>query len=485
MSQYPGFIGPSNQAQSPLADCERTVNWFFEPNDAQSGLPALYPTPGASSWVTVADTGTRGLFTMNARTIGVIGSGVYGLSSAHVATRYGDVIEDDHRAPITMNGITGSQAAIASGGNVYVLNLSTNILTAPVLTGGITQIGMLDGYGVALVPTTGRMQVSALNDFTTWDPTQFAFRSSAPDNWQAMVVNAPDIWLIGEQTGDVWFDAGTSPFPFAPRPGATFKYGIAATDSLAVAGDSVLWLSRNADGAGIVVRARGYVPQPIGSYAVDHAIARYQQTSTIADAEAVVYQRDGHTFYILKFPTANATWAYDLRTGLWHERGQWNAPANRFDAWHARAITYAFGQHLIGERATSTISRLDDAVGTEADGSPMRRVRIPPALRASDGGRIYVDRFELGLEPGLGTISGQGVDPVALLRISKDYAKTFGAETSRSLGRMGQSAKRIVWNSLGSSTGCWVPEVVVSDPMPARIVSASVQARGLSRQAAA
>lgn len=475
--QYPGFVGPSNQSQSPLADVERLVNLYVEPNDAGSGRPALYSTPGASAFCAVGDVGTRALFTMNARTFGAIGGGAYELFGTHLSTRYGSMVQDSNPAQIMVNGVAGNQALFASGGNAYLLTLNTSTWVGSVLTGAAMQIGMLDGYFLAFA--NAKLRVSGLNDGTTWDPTQFALRSSAPDNWLAMTVNAPDIWLIGEQTGDVWFDAGTSPFPFAPRPGATFPFGIAAPFSLASAGDSVLWISRNAEGAGIVVRARGYVPQPIGSYAVDNALAKYQQTSTIADAEALVFQRRGHTFYVLKFPTANATWVYDLRTNLWFEMGQWNPAQNRYDAWHPRAITYAFGQHLVGESATSAISMLDDSVGTEADGSAIRRLRIPSALPAVDGGRIFVDRFELGIEPGVGTVAGQGANPVAMMRISKDYAKTWGSELSRAIGRSGETHKRVFWTRCGSSPISWVPEIVITDPVPVKIVSATVIGRGI------
>jgi hypothetical protein len=455
MSAYPGFVGPSNPSQSPGADCERLVNLYYEPNDIASGKPAIYSTPGARNWFAVPHVGMRGSLTLNGRTFIVMGAGVYEVFSNGSAVLRGTVPLDGHLTPMVGNGTTGAQVAIVSAGSVYVLDLLTNLVSAAVLTGGVTQIGMLDGSGLAFFAASGKLQVSALNDFTTWDPSNFALR-----------------------TGDVWMDVGTAPFPFAPRPGATFKYGIAAYQSLASAGDSVLWLTQNADGAGIVVQARGFVPQPVSSLALEAAIASYAAGPGITDAEALVFQWKGHIFYVLNFPAANATWAYDLRTGAWTELGQWNAGQNRYDAWHPSAITYAFGQHVIGERATSMISVLDERVGTEADGSPIRRLRIPPALRAADGGRLYVDRFELGIQRGLGTATGQGSDPVALLRISHDDGQTWGSESARSIGPMGQRDRLVFWSRLGSTRSTWVPELVISDPVPVRIVGASVQARG-------
>src|SRR4029077_3468271 len=104
-------------------------------------------------------------------------------------------------------------------------NLTTNVLTQ-VLTAECNQIGMLDEYLLALNQVTGRLRLSNLNDGLTWDPTQFALRSAQPDPWVAMIVSAPDIWLLGVNTGDIWFDAGTSPFPLAARVGLNIPFGI-------------------------------------------------------------------------------------------------------------------------------------------------------------------------------------------------------------------------------------------------------------------
>jgi hypothetical protein len=479
---WPGFVGPSSLSQSPLADCERCVNWYFEPNDSRSGRPALYPTPGAVPFITgsgINTIGTRALAEMNGRAFGVIGEQAYELFAGQYASPLGAVARDANPAQIAFSGLTASEALFASGGNAYWMNLVSNVFTAaPVLTGEATQIGMIDGFGLAFNTRLGKLRISNHDDFSTWDPTQFAVRSNAPDNWRAMLVNAPDIWLLGEQSGDVWYNAGNTPFPFAPRPGASFAYGIAATFSTAAAGDSVFWLSQNAQGAGVVVRARGYVPQPINSYALDFAMARYQRESIISDAEAITFQRSGHTFYVLRLPTANATWMYDLRTGSWTELGYWNSPENRYDAWHPRCVCYAFGKHLVGENATGVISALDDTVGVEADGAAIRRLRVPAAISAAEDGRIYADRFELEIEHGLGTQTGQGADPVAMLRWSKTYGRTWGNERWQGLGRIGEYDKRTYWLKCGSSDLSLVPEIVISDPIPARIVGAYAQLRG-------
>jgi hypothetical protein len=219
----------------------------------------------------------------------------------------------------------------------------------------------------------------------------------------------------------------------------------------------------------------GYNPQTISNYGVDTAIAQYGRASSIADAETLIYSDVGHTFPIFQFPMANGTWCYDTASdGYWHRRGYWNAPLNRFDAWRPRIYWHAFGKHLVGDSRTGTIYQMDSTLGTETSGEGIRRVRVAPPLYASDGQRLWVDRLDLELQSGVGTQSGQGADPQAMLRISQDYGQTWGTQRMRSVGKAGQFGKRVFWLRNGSSLGSWVPELSVTDPVPWRIVDADV-----------
>src|SRR5260221_5222069 len=431
----------------------------------------MYPTRGFQSFLTTTDTGGRALATVNGRTFGVMGAGVYEFFATQTSSRYGSVVQDNNQAQITFNGIVGNQALFSSGNNAYNLNLTTNVLTL-VLTNKATQIGMLDGYGIAFDTISGRINLSSINDFTTWDPTQFAARSAAPDTWKAMLVNAPDVWLIGSLSGDVWYDAGTFPFPLAPRAGLNFKYGIVAPFSLAASGPSVIWLSNAPEGSGIVVRTRGYQPQRVSTYAVETAIAGYARTSSISDAEALVYQDQGHTFYVLRFPSANATWVYDLELNQWHERAYWNAANNRYDAWKPRVHAFAFGQHLTSDPSSNMLATMDISIGTELDGSAIRRLRRAPAI-FSEHKELLVRVLEIYLESGIATQSGQGSNPVGLLRTSDDGGKTWSKERSVPAGMVGQYRARMRVLRMGGSRDRG-NEFVVSDPIAWGIIAAYI-----------
>ena len=598
MARYPGFVFGSDPSQSPLADPQRTINWYPEPIQAP-GVPSsavLYPTPG---WRTYADTGyigCRALYAIDGQCYAVVGAGLFGLAEDHSVTQLNSsqlMAVDDNPAQMTWDGHTDHKLAVCSGGNLYLYDTNptaapwtTTPFSNPVLftsgevtisiaspavitqtahgfvagdvvmfnTTGALPTGLSVGtlyYVIAAGLTANTFEVSttaggsAVNtsgtqsgthtvlhgnvpafhvnmiaarvlafdnnsktlywsdtdDATTWNPLSYTQRSIAPDPWQAMTVDGKNlIWLIGEQTGEVWYYSGALDAPFAPVPGAVFRYGIAAPWSLTSMGDQVVWLSQNVSGNGIVVMTNGYTPERISTYAVETAINKYAATVGIADAEGYVYQDQGHVFYVLTFPAANATWVFDMTTGLWHERGTWNSSTFAYEAWPPRWHAFAFGTHLVGDRDTGIVSEMSVSLATEGDGTHIRRLRIPPPLACADRmQRMIVSRFELLLEPGTGNgdaiikwdmqpqsyygdaVYGTGrfgitTDGSATVRMrSSVNAKTWGNLREASNGSLGEYDKRVTWYGCGSSLNLWIPEITVSDAIPWRILNADVK----------
>jgi len=485
---YRGFCGPSNPTQSVIADGEVLRNWYVERVESPFAPvgAALYPVPGASRFIQagqITDVGARGGISVNGRHFVVVGKGFYEIFVTGLAIKRGVVAEDSNPATVSYNGPNGGGLLITSGGNGYHYALATNVLTT-VLNGEATMGGMLNARFLAFSTVTGKVRMSALNDGTTWDPTLYFQRSQAPDPWQSMLVNPPEIWLIGEQTGEVWYDSGAFPQPFAPIPGAFFRHGTPAGFSTVVAGDYVLWLSKTQHGTPGIVAARGYSPELISNYAIANAITSYKRTATLSDCEVVVSDEAGHLFACFSFPQARETWCVDLQTFMWHQRNHWDPNQNRWDIWPPRVHLYAFDKHLVGDRATGTIAELDTQFGTEADGSAIRRLRVGPPLYAQRGKRLDISRFEVMAETGLGIPIGQGEDrfPKVMLRTSQN-GKTWSPERLASAGKVGDYHRQIVFTQCGSSETLWFPEVSVSDPIPWRIAGADIDGSGLMQAA--
>lgn len=476
MAAFPAFIGGSATGQSLIAESERTVNLYVElPSGKGAKNPdgALFPVPGFTAWSSgVTDVGSRALAVADGRLFGVVGNHLWEFASNGAATSRGAVVQDSIPAQLIYNGKVGGQLGIKSGGNIYSFTLATNVFAGPHF-GGVTatMLQYADGYGLAFEQTTGKVFLSSLNDFTTWSAGNFFQRSKFPDPWQTMFVDPNGlIWLLGSETFEVWYDTGSGTQPWAPLSGLYGRNGIAAPWAFSVTGAGQAWLATSAEGGTEIVMSRGGAPVSASTYAVNTAISNYRRTSQITDAEMLAYDEDGHSFISCSFPSAGGTWTLDAETKSWAERGQWNSLTGVFDVWAPRCHADCFGKHLIGDRTTGTIWIMSNDVTTEIDGTGIRRLRRTAGL-TDEHKRHPIDRFEILMDVGLGTVSGQGSNPLAMLRVSENGGRTWSNELTASIGRMGEYRKRVYWDQLGAPED-FVVEVSWTDPSPVRVTGA-------------
>lgn len=283
---YPGFISGSYVSQSPIADQERTVCWYVEQVESQGGSTkyALYPTPGVEEIGTAGVGAGRAHFydSGTGREFAVFGGTFTELDQAGTRTSRGTVSLDANPATISSNGDGGGELFITSGGNGYCFTLGTNTLTQVAALNGKATIGdHLDGYFLAFDSATSTVYLSDLLDGTTWDPTQFIQRSIAGDPWVSMKVANRYIYLLGSETSEVWYDAGSFPIPFAPTSSGLMQYGCAAPFSPEVVGGALVWLGATVNGQGVVLKTTAFTPEEISTYALRVAFESY---STLSDA---------------------------------------------------------------------------------------------------------------------------------------------------------------------------------------------------------
>lgn len=468
MIPFPNFVGPTYRSQSPIVAIEQCMNWYPERIEASGSKYAwaLYPTPGLEAFGTLPIGPVRGLYGLDGRMWGVGGDHLYEVSDAGIPTDLGLMARDNNPATMSSSGDAGGELFTTAGDKGYILNLGTNAFSHVV--DDVTMGSYLEGYFLGLDQATSRVKYSDLLDGTTWPALSYLERIAASDKLLAMAVSHKEIWMIGSETGEVWYHTGASPTPFEPFPGGFFEVGIAAPFSIARAAGSFLWVSQDKNGARIVVRMNGFSPERVSNHAVEFALQGY---TTVADARAYGYQDQGHFFYVVNFPTANATWVLDLTTGQWHERGWWNVARARFDAYRPEYHVYAFDQHLVGDRTTGVIYRSAIDLYGDADGAPLRRVRRAPHL-SQNGQRLFFSQLLINMETGVGLGTGQGSDPKVMLRFSDDGGRTWKTERTKAIGKMGEySGRGVLFNQLGSSYNR-VFELSASDPVPYRIAGA-------------
>jgi hypothetical protein len=511
--KFSQIVGPSYRSQSVNANAQACVNQYPEKDETGEGRSPYQslPTPGLKPFFV-----PRG----GAGEIGPIGSifqtpngsvyAIIGLTPASDGRPRFEVLQiaSDGSGVRLVGSYTGlgvetsvnvaisSQYAAFAIGTPGVANSGLLVYfdhTAPfptlnvaVLTGGVASVVFLDGYFLALIQNSSKVQYTL--DVTTWDALDIFQVSVTSDYVTSMIVDHRELILCGAVDTVVYNNVGDADNPFQPNPSGFIQQGIAAPPSLIQLDNTVFFIGGDGRGNGIGWRLNGYTPQRVTTKAVEFA---WQGYSTIADAVAYPYQDQGHSFWVIYFPTANKTWVYDVGENAWHEREHRDPTTGIAEAHRSWVHQFAFGKHLVGDWKTGNIYEMHIPV-TDGNGGwnfvtdeltagvkdPIRRYRR--ATHVTKGGeRVFIDSLQVFVEPGLGPIpalvdgDGNPRGPILSLSVSKDGGHSFGQEMERDCGQAGEFNRRVIWRRLGQGRDI-VLELSASDPIPWRIIDAEL-----------
>lgn len=466
------FVSASYIERSPNLDCQACINFF--PVVGESGtakaVRALYGTPGTRPLASVATGAVRGMHapTNGSDGIVVIGSTVYRLSTAFALTSIGTI--DALYTPVKIDD-NGLQAVIVTGPNGYVLDLTTNLVTQitdPAFYGADT-VDFLNTYAIFNRPDTNQFYISGANEIT-FDATDFATAESNYEPIVNFIVNHDELVFFKTTVTEIWRITSSIDFPFARDTNAAIEHGCAARDSVASLDNTVFWLGRNDEGGGIVYRMNGYTPTRVSTSAIESAIASYP---TMADAVSYSYQQEGHTFYVLTFPSGNATWVYDASTQLWHQRAYLSPATGMLTRHRSNSHMYFAGKNIVGDFENGNLYTLDLDYFYDGASDPLVSIRSSGFVFNQDYTWIPHDRLQVDIAPGVGLVTGYGSDPVADLDWSDDSGKTWSNRHSAQMGAVGEFGTRLRWNRMGRSR-CRTYRLSISDPVKRVILGATL-----------
>jgi hypothetical protein len=370
----------------------------------------------------------------------------------------------------------GTQIFLACNPDGFIYNEVTNVfakITDPDFPGAVT-VGYLDGYFVFNEPNSQKVWVTELLDGTSVDPLDFASAEGSPDGLVAINVDHREAWLFGTDSIEVWYDAGLADFPLTRIQGAFNEIGCVAAFSIAKLDNALFWLGTDARGQGIVYRANGYTGVRVSTHAIEYAIAQY---GNLSDAVAYTYQQEGHAFYVLTFPTGDATWVYDVSTQAWHERAGWNTALGEFTRHRSNCQCNFGGNTVVGDYENGNIYTLDLEVYSDNGGIQkwLRSWRALPT-GANNLKRTAQHSLQLDCESGTGLVTGQGSDPEIMLRFSDDGGHTWSNEHLSKMGKIGEYYRRVFWRRLGMTLKLRdrVYEISQTDPVKAVIMGAEL-----------
>jgi hypothetical protein len=394
----------SYQHTSPPLSSKRLLNLYAEqePADARTAA-ALIPTPGLQASGTTLGSGP--ILALNGDipgyTYAVSGTRFFRYTSPTTVEDLGDI-----GSPTTPDFAWHLMPTIAVGVNAAVVCIPPRAYTCahdgPLnqITGdfpGARSVTYLNGYFVFTSDSPlGPFFVSGLLDPTAYDALDFAYPDGEPDALRRVMTLNGELWLIGDSSLEVWYDAGssgleTSPgtsfFPFRRRAGGVIEHGALSIRTCVIADGSLFWLSHR----GIVMRTVGYQPQRISTHAIEQII-RLEGASQIE--LALSYLQDGHCFYCLQF--SDRTLVYDCTTKAWHERA---SSADGTGRWRPSAAVETTGLAVLGDSLSGQLLFAEPYVGTDM-GLPVLRQFITPPLWAGTA-FAFCSRLEIECEVAL------------------------------------------------------------------------------------
>ena len=469
------ILGSSYVARSVNAADNRMVNLFPEVI-LEGGKEAAFLSrcPGLEFLQTIGTGPIRGLWahqTNGTDFYVVSGVQVFKLSGLTATPTLLGTVSGTGPVSIADNG---TQIFFACNGPSYIYNEVTNVfqqITDPDFPGAVT-VGYLDGYFVFNEPDSQKVWVTSIFEGTQIDALDFASAEGSPDGLVGLIVDHREAWLFGTDSVEVWYDAGLADFPLARIQGAFNEIGCVAAFSIAKLDNGLFWLGTDARGQGIVYRANGYTGTRVSTHAVEYAIAQY---GNLADAIAYTYQQEGHAFYVLTFPTGNATWVYDVATQAWHERAGWDNGA--FMRHRSNCQCNFGGNIIVGDYENGNIYRFDLDVFAD-NGGIQKWLRSWRALPTGQNNlkRTAHHSLQLDCQSGVGLVTGQGDNPQVMLRWSDDGGHTWSNEHWSPMGKIGQYFHRVFWRRLGMTLKLRdrVYEVSGTDPVKIAIVGAEL-----------
>lgn len=402
------------------------------------------PTPGLKSLGDCPTPGPgRGLYLASNQVLfAAVGSGLYRVNTDWTMTLLGQLSTSS--APVSMSDNGQTLVAVDGSSFGWQVDLTSgafSAITDPAFYGA-TRADFLDTFFLFNNPGTNQWYCSQ-SEAVTFDSLYIVAKSSSPGPVAGVAVLGSEVWIIGLNSGsEVWFDSGASDFPFQRVPTGVIPHGTIAAGSIASTGDELLFLGADPLGERVLYAASGFQVQRVSTHGVEEAWRSY---SFVQDAIAYTRRQAGHTFYVLTFPTADATWVFEPALGEagWHQWQSLGADGRQHRhrvAWGAHAYNALIGQDWqTGALYLVSLDAYDDA------GSAVQRVRSFPHM-VNDGRQVLYSRFAADMEPG--ETAGPGAPPISL-RWSDTRGLSWGNPVTEDLGLPGQFDRSVSFRQLG------------------------------------
>lgn len=452
--------GPSYESRSLPISAQRTLNFY--PQVDRDGLTefSLYPFPGLKSWST-GNGPDRGLIVYNNALYQVAGSNLYSVNSSGTQTSVGAIAGTGQVGFVD----DGTTLFITTGDSYYSYD-GTTLSTVTVTPTAMDQITFLNRQGI-VDGSDGKFYVSDVADLTTYGSANSAFPESDPDALVAPYAYNQILYLFNESTIEPWENVGVGSPPFERIDGGIIEdVGCLSPDGITHTRNFMYFVGHD----GVAYRLTGSALEPISTHPISKAMRGY----TLNTYKAFVVPIDGQRIVVFAFE--EATWAYNESIGghnAWFELDDGGLE------WPGSSYARIYGKDLIADRDSGNIYELDFDTYTN-NGSAITRERVLRVISGETFGsprlKLEMSRLRLGLETGVGLITGQGSVPRVMVQFAVDGGRTWGKEFWVSAGRMGEFDTSVSVEHMMQFRELAI-RVRMTDPVKWVLTSASIDVR--------
>ena len=343
---------------------------------------------------TMSTNPVRGMYEWDGVLYTVMGNSFISVTTANVMTTIGTLSTSSGYIYFAENG---TQMAMCDGTYIYYYDGTTFARVSSENLPSVGNITFLNNYLVASQNDSGKMVASEALDFNTWDALDFSTAEYQADDMVRVFTDHVDLFAIGKRTTEFFYSASANTaFPFSPRSQPVLEIGIDAAASVGQVDTSVFWLANTLQ----AIKVSGYRYQVISTPQLERTWEGYTTTS---DAIGWTMTLQGNAFYVITFPTADATWMYNTRTQRWNKWSAWPY----YNRHRANCYAYFNKKHLVGDYNNGKIYELDKDVFKD-NYHPDRRggelIKRVGTVRAIDSERkqIFHHELQLVLEMGAG-----------------------------------------------------------------------------------
>lgn len=427
-------VGATYTNRSLDVGSQVTQNFYVEANPQSTEPVSLNPFFGLKLFSTAGAGKNRNSLVHKGVYYTISGSELYSVTNVGTATLIGSIggssrcgMETDGNNLIITNGVgkpyTYDGTTLTQGTDADLPNAaSVTYLNRRVIYDGSDQ-------DIAFADLDAPLSVNSLN---------VAKEESKPDDTLAVKAYRQQVFVFGGRSLAPWYPSTGNP-PYTRVSNSVQEIGTSALYSIAVNTRYMYFLGNDL----IPYRIDGLAAQPLGTPAICQEIRGY---ADVSDAFGVTFSFDSLNFYMLSFPSANATWLFNEQSLLWTNLAYGTDGDQHLISSHQ----FVYGRHLVADRRNGNIYELDSETYTDNGDVIQRRrdtVSISGRTFGKPGSEVFMNWIEVDIEPGVSLVTDNAV---MILQFSDDNGKSWSSELWSEIGEQGDYGYKIRWEGMGS-----------------------------------